>query len=101
MSSEVIAKFIAPKAASQAISRVSQVSVSNTPNAQISFQNAVSWEVYDSKWGIDDLECWRRMYARVDERAFGDALTTEARADGEIWRRLLNNKSCRFVRRYD
>jgi hypothetical protein len=36
------ARFIAPKDASHAKSRSSQVSWSNTPSAQISFQNAVN-----------------------------------------------------------
>jgi len=57
LSSRETARFIAPKDASQAKSKVSQVSVSHTPREQRSFQNADNWVVYCSKWGIDDFVC--------------------------------------------
>jgi len=39
------------------------------------------------------------MWASADDRAFGAAFATEARVLGEICRRALRSRSCRFVRR--
>jgi len=99
VSSLETARFMAPNEASQARSRVSQVSASNTPSAQTSFQKAVNWVVYCIKWGIEYLVCWIRMWAKVEERAFGATFAREAKVDGEICNRLLRSKSWRFVRR--